>query len=83
MPLAACQVVGGADYLDARDGSKVFAVWNENGSDFFTQCQMALSPAAAPPRSALQGITLRGPMSERKYNCADFYVCPELAEVSQ
>ncbi|WP_298919302.1 hypothetical protein [uncultured Roseobacter sp.] len=82
-PLAACQIVGGADYLDTRDQSKVLVVWNSQGTDFFTDCGADRSPIAAPPIEVLQGIAIQGPMSEQKYNRANFYVCPELAEVSQ
>ncbi len=83
VPLSACQIVGGADYLDTRDNSTVVAVWNTRATDFFSECSSELQPIDAPPREVLLGIALKGPMSQRNYNHADFYVCPELAEVSQ
>ncbi len=82
-PLMACQIVGGADYLDTRDGSKVYAEWNSNGTDFFTECGPDRQMVTAPPQHALRGIALKGGITERNYNRADFFVCPELAEVSE
>ncbi len=82
-PLMACQIVGGADYRDTRDGSKVLAVWNSNGSDLFTECVSDRQRISAPPLEALEGIVIKGPMSQRNYNRADFFVCPELVEVSE
>ncbi|WP_300033803.1 hypothetical protein [uncultured Roseobacter sp.] len=82
-PLIGCQIVGGADYLDARDGSKVYAEWNANGTDFFTECGVDRQQITSPPREALDGILLKGTITERNYNRADFFVCPELAEVSE
>ncbi len=84
--LAGCTIVGGEDVIDQRNGSKLFAVWNENGTHFFTDCRSDKSTwrrVSAPPRDALVTKIASGPMSKANYRSADFFVCPELEEVSK
>jgi hypothetical protein len=83
-PLLGCQIVGGADYRDIRSNSSVYAEWNSNGTTFLTECRTDRQQIEAPPREALvSSANNKQPISKRNYNRADFYVCPELAEVTQ